>query len=102
MHCAYNGMEAIDFARRERPDIILMDLRMPIMDGFDAIEVLKSDPSTKDIPILGVTAQVMEQDRERSIEIGADGFVTKPINIRSLQNEMWRVLERRPVDSSSR
>ena len=92
LRSAYNGKEAIDLARRERPSLILMDLRMPVMDGFDAIETLKTDPLTKEIPILAVTAQVMAQDRSRSIELGADGFVTKPINIESFQSEINRVI----------
>jgi PAS domain S-box-containing protein len=92
LRSAYNGKEAIDLARRERPALILMDLRMPVMDGFDAIENLKTDPLTKEIPILAVTAQVMAQDRSRSIELGADGFVTKPINIESFQSEINRVI----------
>ncbi len=65
---------------------------LPVMDGFDAIETLKTDPLTKEIPILAVTAQVMAQDRSRSIELGADGFVTKPINIESFQSEINRVI----------
>ncbi len=92
LHSAYNGQEATDLARSERPALILMDLRMPVMDGFDAIETLKKDPLTQKIPILAVTAQVMEQDRNRSIELGANGFVTKPINIENFQSEINRVI----------
>jgi two-component system chemotaxis sensor kinase CheA len=89
---AYNGEEALEAANRELPDIILMDLRMPVMDGFESIQQLKSDTRTKGIPILAVTAQAMNQDKESSLEAGADGFVTKPIQIESLKEEMWRVL----------
>jgi CheY-like chemotaxis protein len=92
MLSAYNGLEAIDAVRRESPDLILMDLRMPIMDGFDAIEHLKSDPITKDIPIVAVTAQAMDDDKARSAQMGADGFVTKPIDIPVFKTELWRVL----------
>lgn len=89
---AHNGNEAIETARRENPDLILMDLRMPIMDGFDAIERLKTDPTTKDIPIIAVTAQAMEEDRVRALHTGANGFVTKPVEIEAFSKELWRVL----------
>jgi CheY-like chemotaxis protein len=89
---AYNGQEAIDAVRREIPDLILMDLRMPVMDGFDATKQLKSDLTTKDIPILAVTAQAMENDRMRSAQAGANGFITKPIDIEVFKKEVGRVL----------
>jgi CheY-like chemotaxis protein len=89
---AYNGLEAIEAARRENLDLILMDLRMPVLDGFEAIERLKSDPATRDIPIIAVTAQAMEEDRARSAQAGANGYVTKPINIETFRKEMGRVL----------
>lgn len=92
LESAFNGKEAIEATKQERPDIILMDLRMPVMDGFDAIECLKSDPRTKDIPVLAVTAQAMTEDRERAMRVGADGFVTKPIIMAELTNEMRRLL----------
>jgi CheY-like chemotaxis protein len=69
-----------------------MDLRMPVLDGFEAIERLKSDSATRDIPIIAVTAQVMEEDRARSAQAGADGFVTKPIDIETFRKEVGRVL----------
>ena len=89
---AYNGLEAIEMARSESPDLILMDLRMPVLDGFDAIERLKFDPATKDIPIIAVTAQAMEEDRVRSARAGANGYVTKPIDIEAFTKEVRRVL----------
>jgi PAS domain S-box-containing protein len=89
---ASNGLEAIETARRENPDLILMDLRMPVMNGFEAIERLKFDPATRDIPIVAVTAQAMEEDRARSSLAGANGFVSKPIDMETLKNEIGRVL----------
>jgi CheY-like chemotaxis protein len=89
---AFNGQEGIEVARRERPDLILMDLRMPILDGFESIKQLKSDPETKEIPIVAITAQAMEQDREHSLELGANGFVTKPVDLNLLRQEIARVL----------
>jgi CheY-like chemotaxis protein len=89
---AYNGQEAIEAARNLRPDLILMDLRMPVLDGFEAIVRLKFDPAMKDIPILAVTAQAMEEDRMRSMQVGANGYITKPIDIEAFRKEVARVL----------
>ena len=89
---AYNGREAIEAAIREKPDLILMDLRMPVLDGFGTIERLKSGLATKEIPILAVTAQAMAKDRKRCLELGADGFVTKPIEIQKFRGEIEAVL----------
>jgi CheY-like chemotaxis protein len=69
-----------------------MDLRMPVMNGFEAIERLKFDPATRDIPIVAVTAQAMEEDQVRSALAGANGFVSKPIDMETLKNEIGRVL----------
>ena len=69
-----------------------MDLRMPILDGFETIERLKSGLATKEIPVLAVTAQAMAKDRKRCLELGADGFVTKPIEIEKLRDEIRAVL----------
>ncbi len=77
--------------RRERPDLVLMDLRMPVMNGFEAIELLMAGPGTRDIPILAVTGQVMEEDKKRAAEVGALGFITKPIDIEQLKAEISRI-----------
>ncbi len=92
LESAYSGEEAIEVAKRVQPDLILMDLRMPVLDGFEAIRHLKSEPATKGIPILAVTAQAMEEDRTRSAQAGADGLITKPIDIEAFKTEMGRVL----------
>ncbi|MEE9241375.1 MAG: PAS domain S-box protein, partial [bacterium] len=92
---AYNGVEGVETAVREQPDLILVDLRMPVMDGFEAIENLRGNPLTREIPTLAVTAQVMEEDRGRSLKAGADGFVTKPIDIDALKKEVARILDKR-------
>jgi PAS domain S-box-containing protein len=91
---AYNGMEGVTVARHEKPDLILMDLRMPVMNGFEAVEKLKNDPATKDIPVLAVTAQVMEEDKERCANLGVEGFVTKPINLEELVEQVERALSK--------
>ncbi len=92
LESAFNGEEAIEAAHRVRPDLILMDLRMPVLDGFEATRRLKSDPETRDIPIIAVTAQAMKEDRMRSMQAGADGYVTKPVDIKEFSKEVGRVL----------
>jgi len=77
---ARNGKEAVDAAAAEDPDIILLDVMMPVMSGFQACSKLKGDPKTRDIPIIMVTALNEVGDVERAVECGADDFLTKPVN----------------------
>lgn len=81
---ATDGAEGIDLARREHPDLILMDLQLPNVDGFTATGVLKSDPQTAHIPIIAVTAYTMKGDREKALQAGCDGYLSKPIHTREL------------------
>jgi CheY-like chemotaxis protein len=69
-----------------------MDIRMPVMDGLDAMKHLKSDSGTKGIPIIAVTAQAMAEDQEKALKVGADGIITKPVDIKALVNEIGRFL----------
>jgi GAF domain-containing protein/CheY-like chemotaxis protein len=91
---AYDGGEGVAAARLLSPDLILMDLRMPGYNGFTAIETLKSDPATREIPILVMTAPVMTEDQERCRELGADGFVMKPVDLEKFSREVERVLSK--------
>ena len=81
---AGNGLEAIELARADKPDLILMDVRMPVMDGLEATKILKADPDTRDIPIVAVTSSAMNGDEEMTREAGCDGYMTKPIHIHDL------------------
>ncbi len=102
---AKDGLEALDKVRNERCDLILLDIMMPRMSGFEVCRKLKSDPATRDIPILMVTALHELGDIERGVECGTDDFISKPVNrlelltrVRSLlrvshlQNELDRTL----------
>ncbi|MFP6889551.1 MAG: ATP-binding protein, partial [Nitrospinota bacterium] len=89
---AFNGEEAIEAIGRNRPDIVIMDLQMPIIDGFAAIARIKDDPSTKDIPILGVSTQALAVDRERCHRAGADGFLSRPVDFGALNREIRKIL----------
>lgn len=85
---AVNGQEGIDMAGSESPDLILMDMSLPILDGWDATRQLKSDPSTAAIPIIALTAHAMQADKERALAAGCDDFDTKPIELPRLLEKM--------------
>jgi two-component system, cell cycle response regulator DivK len=81
---AVDGGDGIAVARRERPDLILMDLGLPIIDGWDAVRQLRADPATSRIPIIAVSAYAMTTDRARALEIGCDDYQSKPIDLEEL------------------
>jgi two-component system cell cycle response regulator DivK len=81
VHKAANGREAIDLAREHHPDLILMDMMMPLVSGYEATSELKADPGTKDIPVVGLSAKAMASDMERATDVGIDGYITKPFRI---------------------
>ena len=81
---AKNGQEAIDMSKSENPDIILMDLSLPVIDGWTAAKKLKGDATTKSIPIIALTAHAMKGDREKALEAGCDDYDTKPIDFERL------------------
>jgi len=88
---ANNGAEAVRMAREDRPDIILMDISMPVMDGYEATRVLKNDPGTREIPIIAVTAHAMVTDRDAAKEAGCDDYVSKPVEPQVIRSvvERW-------------
>ena len=85
---AVNGKEGIDKAIQEKPNIILMDLSLPVLDGWGATKVIKDNPDTVKIPIIALTAHAMAGDREKAIEAGADDYDTKPIDIKRLLSKI--------------
>ena len=80
---AVNGRDGVSAARLQKPDLILMDLGMPEMDGWMATEKIKSDPITKSIPLYAITAHTLPRDRFRALQAGCDGYVSKPIHVQS-------------------
>ncbi len=82
---AADGAEAVETARRERPDLVLLDVGMPRLDGLAACRMLKADPATANIPILMLTARAQQADRDEGIEAGADAYFTKPFKPSELQ-----------------
>jgi CheY-like chemotaxis protein len=96
---AWDGEEALEKIGRSRPDILLLDIGMPKLDGFGVIRRVRQDPSLADLPVLAVTAYAMRGDRERGLSAGFDGYLAKPVNPASLLAEMDRLLNR-PVEPS--
>ena len=90
---AVNGRDGVDAARLQQPDMILMDLGMPEMDGWNATEKLKSDASTKFIPVYALSAYTLPSDRKRALEAGCDGYLTKPIHMQSFLDAINEVFE---------
>ena len=96
---AVDGREGVDVARAEAPELILMDMSLPILDGWQATQQLKAAPETRDTPIIALTAHAMAGDRERALEAGCDDYDTKPIEFPRLLVKIEAALakKRRPA-----
>jgi len=91
---AEDGAAGIEAARRERPALILMDLSLPIMDGWEATRLLKSGAETKAIPIIALSAHALEGERERALAAGCDDFDTKPVEFERLLEKIRHFLDK--------
>jgi len=89
---AANGQQGVDIARSEKPDIILMDMSLPVMDGWEATRRIKADGMMRRIPVIGLTAHAMSGDREKAIEAGCDDYDSKPVEIDRLLSKINRLL----------
>jgi len=85
---ATDGVQGVAMAGSERPDLIIMDLTLPDMDGWEATRRIKADPATKHIPVVALTANAMEGDREKALAAGCDDFDTKPVELPRLLNKI--------------
>lgn len=92
---AEDGRQGVDMAAQERPDLILMDMSLPVLDGWSATRQLKSRPDTKRIPIIALTAHAMAGDEAKATEAGCDGFDTKPIDLDRLMGKIDAALNGR-------
>ncbi len=91
---AVDGSEALDMVAAELPALILMDMSLPVIDGWEATRRLKADASTCDIPVIALTAHAMSSDREKCLAVGCDDYDTKPIELKRLLEKMQKHLER--------
>jgi two-component system, cell cycle response regulator DivK len=85
---ARTAEDGIALAIKEPPDLVLMDLQLPGIDGMEALRRLRENPRTADIPVVAVTAQAMKQDRERALEVGFNGYIEKPISVRAFPDQV--------------
>jgi len=98
---AESGNEALRLARDNNPDIILLDLMMPAMDGFEVMRLLKASEKTRDIPVVMLTAKSSQADRQRCEEMGAVDYVTKPFNLEKLRSMVSRIVGFSPGSRAS-
>ncbi|MDH5409177.1 MAG: response regulator [Gammaproteobacteria bacterium] len=91
---AGDGQEAIDQANNEHPDIVLMDMSLPVMDGWEATRKLKEDDKTKAIPVVGLSAHAMKDDADKAMQAGCDDYDTKPVDMDRLLNKISALLEK--------
>ncbi len=91
---ATDGQEGVDKARAERPDIVLLDMNLPVMDGWTAAGILKASPETKDTPVIALTAHAMSGDREKAIAAGCDDYHPKPVDFSRLLTQIDALVAR--------
>jgi len=89
---AVNGQQGVDMAREQRPDLVLMDIQMPVMDGCESVRILKEDPDTSDIRVVALTASAMDGSKERILQSGFDGYISKPISIKPFLQKVAELL----------
>jgi CheY-like chemotaxis protein len=89
---AVDGAKGVEMAASEKPDLILMDMSLPVMDGWDATRHVKADPITKSIPVIALTAHAMVEDRDKAIAAGCDDFDTKPVELPRLLGKIEALL----------
>jgi len=95
---ATNGLDALDFAQRFRPHLIILDLHMPGLDGFGVIKELRLDAAFQSTPVIALTASAMQGDRQRAMDAGFTGYITKPVSLKTLRAEVERLLTLTPDD----
>jgi two-component system cell cycle response regulator DivK len=89
---AVDGQEGLEMTKSERPELILMDMSLPVIDGWEATRRIKADPELQSIPVVALTAHAMADDRERALEAGCDAYETKPVELPSLLATMNNLL----------
>jgi CheY-like chemotaxis protein len=92
---ACDGPEALRMLEQSQPDLLLLDIGMPVLDGFAVVRAIRENPNLAALPVLAVTAYAMQGDQERVLNSGFDGYLSKPINAKSLAEELERLLNKR-------
>jgi two-component system cell cycle response regulator DivK len=95
---ARTGEDGVARAQDSQPDVILMDLQLPVVDGTQAMRTIKASPSGSGIPIVALTAFAMSEDRDRALRNGFDGYLSKPISVRDLPRQIAELLPQRDAD----
>jgi CheY-like chemotaxis protein len=90
-----NGADGLRMLQKERPTLVLLDLSMPRMSGWDVLKVIRDDETTRDLPVIAITAQVMSGDRESVLEAGFDGYIPKPISVSTIIKTIEEILRSR-------
>lgn len=96
---AEDGPAGIEIALREKPDLILMDMNLPDLDGYEMTRRMRAIPELADIPIIAMTANVMQGDREKTLAAGCSGYIPKPIDVDELPNQIARFLKKKGAQS---
>jgi two-component system cell cycle response regulator DivK len=91
---AEDGIQALDYLRSETPDLVIVDINLPDMDGYEVTTRLKQMPSMAEVPVIAMTANVMKGDREKTLAAGCDGYISKPIDIDSLPDQIAKFLRK--------
>jgi CheY-like chemotaxis protein len=93
---AIDGAAGVALTQSEKPDLVLMDMSLPVLDGWDATKQIKADPATAKIPVIALTAHAMESDRQKALEAGCDDFDTKPVELPRLLMKIDELLKKFP------
>ena len=96
---AADGAAGVEAAVRELPDLVLMDMSLPVVDGWQATRMIKANPQTSTIPVMALTAHALKEDRERALEAGCDEFETKPVDLDRLLTKIEMLLSKMPAVS---
>ncbi len=91
---APDGRQGVDMSKSEKPDLVLMDMNMPVLDGWRASQMIREDPDTQDLPIIGLTAHALAGDREKALQAGCTDYHTKPVDFDKLIEQIEALLTR--------
>lgn len=97
---AVDGQQGVDMARSETPDLILLDMSLPIIDGWEAAKRIKAQPESKDIPLIALTAHAMAGDKEKALQAGCDDYDTKPVELPRLLGKIQALLDKKAAPTA--